>query len=154
MTRIPMGRVGQPDELVGPVVFLASELSTTSPASPCPWTAVSWLSETALCPYLSRRPCRPITAKNQGDKHDFQDLQTAAGAGRCRRAGRRRAGPGHQVRLQRRPVGIASAQSGQAAVIGMQAAIDDINAAGGLLGKKIALVVRDDTSRRPSRSRT
>ena len=28
MTRIPMGRVGQPDELVGPVVFLASELST------------------------------------------------------------------------------------------------------------------------------
>ena len=42
-----------------------------------------------------------------------------------------------------------SAQSGQAAVIGMQAAIDDINAAGGLLGKKIALVVRDDTSAPP-----
>jgi branched-chain amino acid transport system substrate-binding protein len=28
-----------------------------------------------------------------------------------------------------------SAQSGQAAVIGMQAAIDDINAAGGVLGR-------------------
>jgi NAD(P)-dependent dehydrogenase (short-subunit alcohol dehydrogenase family) len=28
LTRIPMGRVGQPDELVGPVVFLASRLST------------------------------------------------------------------------------------------------------------------------------
>jgi NAD(P)-dependent dehydrogenase (short-subunit alcohol dehydrogenase family) len=28
MSRIPMGRVGQPDELVGPVVFLASRLST------------------------------------------------------------------------------------------------------------------------------
>ena len=28
MTRIPMGRVGQPDELIGPVVFLASSMST------------------------------------------------------------------------------------------------------------------------------
>lgn len=28
MTRIPMGRVGQPDELVGPVVFLSSRLAT------------------------------------------------------------------------------------------------------------------------------
>lgn len=42
-----------------------------------------------------------------------------------------------------------SAQSGQAAVLGMQAAIDDINAAGGLLGRKIALVIRDDTSAPP-----
>jgi len=42
-----------------------------------------------------------------------------------------------------------SAQSGQAAVLGMQAAIDDINAAGGVLGKKLALVVRDDTSQPP-----
>jgi NAD(P)-dependent dehydrogenase (short-subunit alcohol dehydrogenase family) len=28
MARIPMGRVGQPDELIGPVVFLASSMST------------------------------------------------------------------------------------------------------------------------------
>jgi branched-chain amino acid transport system substrate-binding protein len=42
-----------------------------------------------------------------------------------------------------------SAQSGQAAVLGMQAAIDDINAAGGVLGKKLTLVVRDDTSAPP-----
>jgi branched-chain amino acid transport system substrate-binding protein len=42
-----------------------------------------------------------------------------------------------------------SAQSGQAAVLGMQAAIEDINGAGGLLGKKITLVVRDDTSQPP-----
>jgi branched-chain amino acid transport system substrate-binding protein len=42
-----------------------------------------------------------------------------------------------------------SAQSGQAAVLGMQAAIEDINAAGGLLGKKLALVVRDDQSQPP-----
>jgi branched-chain amino acid transport system substrate-binding protein len=42
-----------------------------------------------------------------------------------------------------------SAQSGHAAVTGMQAAIDDINAAGGLLGRKITLVVRDDTSAPP-----
>src|SRR5215831_13698347 len=42
-----------------------------------------------------------------------------------------------------------SAQSGQAAVLGMQAAIDDINAAGGVLGKKLTLIVRDDTSAPP-----
>lgn len=42
-----------------------------------------------------------------------------------------------------------SAQSGQAAVLGMQAAIDDINGSGGLLGKKLTLVVRDDTSQPP-----
>lgn len=42
-----------------------------------------------------------------------------------------------------------SAQSGFAAVAGMQAAIDDINASGGLVGKKVALVVRDDASQPP-----
>ncbi|RKP57621.1 ABC transporter substrate-binding protein [Pararobbsia silviterrae] len=42
-----------------------------------------------------------------------------------------------------------SAQSGQAAVLGMQAAIADINAAGGVLGKKLELVVRDDVSQPP-----
>jgi branched-chain amino acid transport system substrate-binding protein len=42
-----------------------------------------------------------------------------------------------------------SAQSGKAGVIGIQAAIDDINAAGGVLGKKLILVVRDDQSQPP-----
>jgi branched-chain amino acid transport system substrate-binding protein len=42
-----------------------------------------------------------------------------------------------------------SAQSGQAAVLGMQAAIDDLNASGGVLGRKLALVVRDDVSAPP-----
>lgn len=42
-----------------------------------------------------------------------------------------------------------SAQSGQAAVLGMEAAITDINANGGLLGKKLELVTRDDTSAPP-----
>jgi|SRR5450830_278883 len=42
-----------------------------------------------------------------------------------------------------------SAQSGKAGVIGIQAAIDDINAAGGVLGKKLTLVVRDDQSQPP-----
>ncbi len=42
-----------------------------------------------------------------------------------------------------------SAQSGHAAVTGMQAAIDDINAAGGVLGKKLMLVTRDDGSAPP-----
>ncbi len=42
-----------------------------------------------------------------------------------------------------------SAQSGQAAVLGMEAAIADINAAGGVLGKKLTLVTRDDTSAPP-----
>lgn len=42
-----------------------------------------------------------------------------------------------------------SAQSGQAAVLGMEAAIADINAAGGVLGRKLSLVTRDDTSAPP-----
>jgi len=42
-----------------------------------------------------------------------------------------------------------SAQSGQAGVLGIQAAIDDINAAGGVLGRKLTLVVRDDLSQPP-----
>jgi len=28
LTRIPMGRYGEPEELVGPVVFLASDMSS------------------------------------------------------------------------------------------------------------------------------
>lgn len=42
-----------------------------------------------------------------------------------------------------------SAQSGHAAVIGMEAAIADINAAGGVLGRKLVLVPRDDASAPP-----
>lgn len=42
-----------------------------------------------------------------------------------------------------------SAQSGQAAVLGMEAAIADVNAAGGVLGRKLVLVTRDDTSAPP-----
>jgi branched-chain amino acid transport system substrate-binding protein len=42
-----------------------------------------------------------------------------------------------------------SAQSGQAAVLGLKAAIDDVNAAGGVLGRKLVLVVRDDLSQPP-----
>lgn len=39
-----------------------------------------------------------------------------------------------------------SAQSGAAGVLGIQAAIDDINAAGGVLGRKLTLIIRDDQS--------
>ena len=42
-----------------------------------------------------------------------------------------------------------SALSGQAAVLGLQAAIDDVNGAGGVLGRKLTLVVRDDLSQPP-----
>lgn len=42
-----------------------------------------------------------------------------------------------------------SALSGQAAVLGLQAAIDDVNAAGGVFGRKLTLVVRDDLSQPP-----
>jgi len=42
-----------------------------------------------------------------------------------------------------------SAQSGQAAVLGMAAAIEDVNAAGGVLGKKLVLITRDDVSAPP-----
>ncbi|QDL38175.1 ABC transporter substrate-binding protein [Rhodoferax sediminis] len=44
-----------------------------------------------------------------------------------------------------------SAQSGLAAVLGMQTAIDDVNKAGGLLGRKLTLVTRDDSSQ-PAKS--
>src|SRR5258708_1049209 len=43
-----------------------------------------------------------------------------------------------------------SALSGQAAVLGLQAAIEDINAAGGVLGRQLTLVVRDDLSQPPN----
>jgi branched-chain amino acid transport system substrate-binding protein len=42
-----------------------------------------------------------------------------------------------------------SALSGQAAVLGLQAAIDDVNADGGVLGRKLTLVIRDDLSQPP-----
>ena len=42
-----------------------------------------------------------------------------------------------------------SALSGQAAVLGLQAAIEDVNGAGGVLGRKLTLVVRDDLSQPP-----
>ncbi|MDM0116114.1 ABC transporter substrate-binding protein [Variovorax sp. J22R133] len=42
-----------------------------------------------------------------------------------------------------------SAQSGAAGVLGIQLAIEDINAAGGVLGRKLQLVVRDDQSQPP-----
>lgn len=42
-----------------------------------------------------------------------------------------------------------SAQSGKAGVLGIEAAIADINAAGGVLGKKLTLVIRDDQSQPP-----
>jgi branched-chain amino acid transport system substrate-binding protein len=42
-----------------------------------------------------------------------------------------------------------SALSGQAATLGLQAAIDDLNKAGGVLGKKLTLVIRDDLSQPP-----
>jgi branched-chain amino acid transport system substrate-binding protein len=42
-----------------------------------------------------------------------------------------------------------SAQSGAAGVLGIQAAIEDINAAGGINGRKLTLVIRDDQSLPP-----
>jgi branched-chain amino acid transport system substrate-binding protein len=42
-----------------------------------------------------------------------------------------------------------SAQSGKAGVIGIETAIADINAAGGVLGRKLTLVIRDDQSQPP-----
>jgi branched-chain amino acid transport system substrate-binding protein len=42
-----------------------------------------------------------------------------------------------------------SALSGQAATLGLQAAIDDVNKAGGVLGDKLTLVIRDDLSQPP-----
>ena len=39
-----------------------------------------------------------------------------------------------------------SAKSGEAIVRGLSLALDEINASGGILGKKVELVVRDDES--------
>ena len=42
-----------------------------------------------------------------------------------------------------------SAQSGRAAVVGIEAAIEDLNKGGGVIGRPFALVVRDDLSQPP-----
>jgi len=42
-----------------------------------------------------------------------------------------------------------SAQSGQAAVLGIQTALEDLNGQGGLLGRRLTLVIRDDLSQPP-----
>ena len=42
-----------------------------------------------------------------------------------------------------------TAQAGQSGVLGLQAAIEDVNAKGGVLGRKLALVIRDDLSQPP-----
>ncbi|MCQ4160293.1 ABC transporter substrate-binding protein [Roseomonas sp. GC11] len=42
-----------------------------------------------------------------------------------------------------------SAQSGRAAVTGIEAAIEDVNREGGVLGRPLALVIRDDLSQPP-----
>lgn len=42
-----------------------------------------------------------------------------------------------------------SAQSGRAAVVGIQAAMEDLEGKGGVLGRKLTLVVRDDLSQPP-----
>lgn len=42
-----------------------------------------------------------------------------------------------------------SAQSGRAAVVGIQAAMEDLKAQGGVLGRELALVIRDDLSQPP-----
>jgi branched-chain amino acid transport system substrate-binding protein len=47
--------------------------------------------------------------------------------------------------------GSSQAEAGQATVLGLQTAIDDVNAAGGVLGRKLKLVTRDDLAQ-PSKS--
>lgn len=42
-----------------------------------------------------------------------------------------------------------SAQSGRAAVVGIQAAMEDLEGKGGVLGRKLTLVIRDDLSQPP-----
>lgn len=42
-----------------------------------------------------------------------------------------------------------SAEAGKAGLLGIQAAIEDINAAGGVSGRKLVLVIRDDQSQPP-----
>jgi len=42
-----------------------------------------------------------------------------------------------------------AAESAQAGVKGLQAAIDDVNAGGGVLGRKLSLIIRDDLSQPP-----
>jgi NAD(P)-dependent dehydrogenase (short-subunit alcohol dehydrogenase family) len=39
LARTPMGRAGEPADLVGPALFLASEAPASSPGTCCPWTA-------------------------------------------------------------------------------------------------------------------
>lgn len=47
--------------------------------------------------------------------------------------------------------GSSQAEAGQAAVLGLEAAIEDVNGAGGVLGRKLTLIKRDDLAQ-PSKS--
>lgn len=75
----------------------------------------------------------------------FKHAILAAGLGAAAAANAQDVKLGYNGDLSASP----SAQSGQAAVLGMEAAIADLNAAGGVLGKKLVLVTRDDTSAPP-----
>ena len=51
LSGIPVGRMGTPDEIVGPILFLASPAAAWSPASSCRWTAATAHSTPgAACP--------------------------------------------------------------------------------------------------------
>jgi branched-chain amino acid transport system substrate-binding protein len=47
-----------------------------------------------------------------------------------------------------------AAELGLSGRYGFEAAIEDLNAKGGILGKKVVAVIRDDAARRRNRSRT
>ncbi|KAF5290863.1 hypothetical protein FQR65_LT20564 [Abscondita terminalis] len=114
----------------------------TSPAFPCRWTAASWRYSHPPGPAPGRNP-------SSTRRIPLPSVQDGGVRGAGRRGAPSRRGARTQDRLHRRLSASPSAQSGQAAVLGLKTAIEDINAAAGLLGRKVVLVVRDDLSQPP-----
>jgi NAD(P)-dependent dehydrogenase (short-subunit alcohol dehydrogenase family) len=107
MTRIPMGRVGQTEDLVGPVIFWPATCRATSPASCCRWTAASrGLKPASLL--LSLPLPRQSTSGDKNENHpSVQDIAGHCSLRDIRRVHRHGVRAGHQGRLQRRPVRLA-----------------------------------------------
>ena len=151
MTRIPMGRVGQTEDLIGPVIFLASDMSALRHRRHAGRRRRLPRSLTHSTAAMKRPSITDLHRRLNRRQHETRLCSASPACGRRLRRRSLSAASAQDIKLGYNGDLSASpsAQSGQAAVLGMEAAIADINAAGGVLGKKLTLITRDDVSQPP-----